>query len=320
MADHAGSSARRSRGPQHSRAPVLRAGRRLVGALVSVVLLSGLLVSSAFCWGSAAETTQQSAADLQPVPRLLPEGPLPPPVPPVQAVDAAAVGAGIDAAASRVGASVNAVVLDRWGRTLVQTSGAERPVLAASLVKLFVVQRLLDRAGPAGWSAATLHRMERAITISDDAAMSALWSVYDGAALVQDAVAAFGLTGTAPPAEPGQWGEATTSARDVARFLSALAAAPQAWDSSTLLGWMRATAPTAADGFDQTFGLFPEAGAAVKQGWMCCVDRRRQLHSAGVLADGRVVVVTAEVAVATSWDAAVAAVDGATEALLLGTR
>ncbi len=46
----------------------------------------------------------------------------------------------------------------------------------------------------------------------------------------------------------------------------------------------------AADGFDQRFGLFGAIqGAAVKQGWMCCVDGRRHLHSVGVL--GRTVVV-----------------------------
>jgi hypothetical protein len=279
--------------------------------------MAGLLVSSAFCWGSAAKTPPLPAARLESVPRIVRAGP--PPVPPLRAVDVAAVMAGVDAAASPVAASVDAVVLDHLGRTLLQTPGAEHPVLAASLVKLFVVQQLLARAGPAGGDAATLRRLERAITISDDAAMSALWSVYDGAALVQDAVVAFGLTGTAPPVVPGQWGEARTSARDVARFLSALAAAPGAVDSATLLGWMRLTTPTAADGFDQTFGLFAEAGAAVKQGWMCCIDRRRQLHSAGVLVDGRVVVVTAEMAATTTWSAAALAVDGVTEALLVGT-
>ena len=40
---------------------------------------------------------------------------------------------------------------------------------------------------------------------SDVGAMSALWSPFDGAALVRNASVAFGLTGTAPPDVPGQW-------------------------------------------------------------------------------------------------------------------
>ena len=111
----------------------------------------------------------------------------------------------------------------------------------------------------------------------------------------------------------------TTTATDLARFLSALDTAPGA---RTLLRWMRAAEPTAADGFDQQFGLFTEAagaGVAVKQGWMCCVDRRRQLHSAGVMADGRVVVVLGDASSAVSWPALRRTVDGAAVALLTGT-
>jgi hypothetical protein len=291
----------------------------VVGGLLSAVLIAGLLVSPVLCWGSAAHTTSSPAADLTPVPRVLREDTSR--VPPARVVDVAAVVAAVEAAAASASASVDAVVLDARGRTLVQTSGADRPVLSASLVKLFVVQQLLARAGPAGWDATTLGRMERAVTVSDDAAMNELWTAYEGPALVRDAVAAFGLTGTAPPAVPGQWGQATTTARDVARFLSAQTGVPAAEEAAALLlDWMRAAAPTAADGFDQMFGLRPGSGAAVKQGWMCCVDGRRQLHTAGVLADGRVVVLLAEAGVSTTWGETAAAVDGATAVLLSATR
>ena len=113
------------------------------------------------------------------------------------------------------------------------------------------------------------------------------------------------------------------TAADLARFLSALALNPAAPDSATLLGWMRAAAPVAADGFDQTFGLLSgSVGAAVgaKQGWMCCLGGRRHLHSAGVLGDGRVVVVLGEMPSRTTWRDAAAVLDGVTAALEAGTR
>jgi hypothetical protein len=66
-------------------------------------------------------------------------------------------------------------------------------------------------------------------------------------------------------------------------------------DSALLLDWMRSTAPIAADGFDQGFGLFGAGNgeAAVKQGWSCCLDGIRVLHSAGVL-DGVAVALLAQ--------------------------
>ena len=293
--------------------------RLLVGAALSGALVVGLLVGPELRWWDAARPPVPVAQAADPVTWPLREGP---PVPPVRPVDATTVLRGVDAAAGAVAGSVAAVVVDPFGRVLLATPDADRPLPSASLVKLLVVQQLLARTSPAGWDAITLRRMERAITVSDDGAMSFLWGAYDGPALVQAAVAQFGLTGTGPPAEVGQWGEATTTASDVARFLSALAASETAADSATLLGWMRALAPTAVDGFDQTFGLLSGvagAGVAAKQGWMCCVDGRRQVHSVGLLADGRVVVVLGDAPAGTTWARVIAAVDAATEVLVAGT-
>jgi hypothetical protein len=87
---------------------------------------------------------------------------------------------------------------------------------------------------------------------------------------------------------------------------------------------MQSTTATAADGFDQAFGLLAaDAGStgavAAKQGWMCCLDDRRQLHSAGVLADGRVVVLLGEFPAGTSWTDARAALDAAAAAAITGS-
>nr|WP_275586434.1 serine hydrolase [Geodermatophilus normandii] len=159
--------------------------------------------------------------------------------------------------------------------------------------------------------------MERAIVRSDDGAMSVLWDRHDGAALVTAAAAGAGLTATAPPAVAGEWGEATTSAADVATFLAGLATTSGSAPAAPLLGWMQTTTATAADGFDQVFGLLQgAAGVAAKQGWMCCVDGRRQLHSAGVLPDGRVVVLLGDFPTSTSWARARSALDAAAVAVL----
>jgi uncharacterized protein YfiM (DUF2279 family) len=315
MARPAGPRPRRL--PGRARALGMLRGRRRAGVSAIGVLVVAALVSPLLCWGSTATPSSRETAAVTPVPWQLREGRVE--VPPVRAVDAPAVLSSVEAAASAVSAAVQAVVVDAQGRTLVQTPEADRPLLTASLVKLLVVQQLLARSAREPLDPRLERLMQRAITGSDDQAMNVLWDAYGGERLVRDAVRTFGLTGTAPPEVPGQWGEATTTATDLARFLSALDTAPGA---RTLLRWMRAAEPTAADGFDQRFGLFTEAagaGVAVKQGWMCCVDRRRQLHSAGVLADGRVVVVLGDASSAVSWPALRRTVDGAAVALLTGT-
>jgi hypothetical protein len=245
-----------------------------------------------------------------------------PPLPPeaVQARLTAVADAG-----ARAGGTVRVVVIGPDGREQLAGPGADDPVLTASLVKLLVVQQLFARqaAGQLSLSGNDLALMERAVTASDDDAMSLLWSRFRGAELVTAAAAEFGLTGSGPPAVPGQWGEAVTTARDTAVFLAALDRHLPAADLATMTGWMRSTTGTARDGFDQRFGLLsPTAGtagpAAAKQGWMCCIGRQRQLHSAGILADGRTVVLLGEFPTGTSWARAREALDAAARGAVNG--
>ena len=311
--------------PASSRASPPRGAARWLrpaGAALSALLVAALLVSPVFCWAGAAESV--SAAAVEPVPRPLREPPDALEGRPEAGVDVAEVLDEVAAAATGARGRLAVVVLDADGRPVVRSPEADRPVYAASLVKLLVVQQLLAReaAGLVTLDPGTRQAMEQAITASDDGAMNLLWDAHDGAALVRAAAADFGLTGTAPPAEPGQWGQATTTASDVARFLAMLADAPEGSDSAVVLGWMRAATAIAADGFDQTFGVLSggvDGGVAAKQGWMCCVDGYRQLHSVGVLADGRVVVLLAEAPGSSSWGQLAQAVDGATSALVAGT-
>ncbi|SFK71463.1 serine hydrolase [Geodermatophilus ruber] len=195
---------------------------------------------------------------------------------------------------------------------------ADRPFPTASLVKLFVAENLLHRArtGAITLTSRDFARMQDMIRRSDDPATSAFWSRFGGEQMVRDVAARYGLTGTAPPRVQGEWGETTTTARDLARFLSLLPVQADPADAAALTVWMRTATPVAADGFDQRFGILgsvPEL-PAVKQGWMCCVGGRRHLHSVGVLGH-RVVVLLSEVPRSVGYDTARSALAAAAAAI-----
>jgi hypothetical protein len=174
-----------------------------------------------------------------------------------------ATGLGVRAADART-ARTSAATADN-GRA------AARPFPTASMVKLFVAEDLLHRArtGRLALRPGDADLLRRMIISSDDPAASTLWVRYDGERAVRDVARRYGLTGTAPPAIPGQWGRTMTTARDLARFLSLLPVVAHPADADRLLGWMREATPAGADGFDQRFGLFGASeDVAVKQGWM----------------------------------------------------
>ncbi|SFN90882.1 Beta-lactamase enzyme family protein [Geodermatophilus obscurus] len=274
--------------------------------------------------GDAAGRSVAGAATLPPAPdtaedRLLRVG-TPGPRASSPPVDAAAVLAAVEAAATAAGGSIALAVVGTDGTPLVTSPDAGDPVYTASLVKLLVVGRLLalEATGAVALTDGDRSLMERAIVRSDDPAMSVLWDRWGGAALVTDTASAAGLTGTGLPAVPGQWGEATTTAADVAGLLARRDAVLGPGPAAILLDWMRATSPTAADGFGQDFGLLagdPAGTVAAKQGWMCCVRGTRQLHSAGVLPGGQVVVLLGDFPSGTSWGRARTALDTAAAAV-----
>lgn len=218
------------------------------------------------------------------------------------------------------GASIRAAEA-RAARMAAASAGnaaADRPFPTASMVKLFVAEDVLHRArtGALALRPDDAGLLQEMIRSSDDPAASALWVRYGGGQMVSDVARRYRLTGTAPPARPGQWGETTTTARDLARFLSLLPTVAHPDDAAAILAWMRAATPLAADGFDQRFGVFGTAPAesAVKQGWMCCVGGNRHLHSVGVVGK-RVVVLLSEVPRDTGYDDARAALTAAAGAI-----
>jgi hypothetical protein len=197
-------------------------------------------------------------------------------------------------------------------------SNADRPFPTASLVKLFVAEDILHRArvGLVPLTEEDLVLLQDMIQRSDDAAASRLWVRYGGGRMVADVAARYGLTGTAPPATPGQWGSTITTARDVGCFLARLPGVAHPADARALMVWMRTVTPVAADGFDQRYGLLGTVPGlpAVKQGWMCCLGGKRHLHSVGVVGP-RVVVLLSEVPRSVGYGAGAAALSAAAAVL-----
>ena len=175
---------------------------------------------------------------------------------------------------------------------------AQRPFPSASMVKLFLAEDVLRRAraGTVVLSPQDRQLLAAMIRSSDDPAASEVWVRFDGPRTVRAVAIRYDLTGTSPPARPGQWGQTMTTARDLARFLALLPVLAHPDDAAQLMEWMASATPIAADGFDQRFGMFGAVSGrpAVKQGWMCCVGGFRHLHSVAVVGT-RVVVLLSQV-------------------------
>ncbi|MEU4802625.1 hypothetical protein [Actinosynnema sp. NPDC023587] len=222
---------------------------------------------------------------------------------------AAAVARAVDGGA---GVDLAVAVLDLSTGT---TAGhrADVPFHTASLSKLLVAVDLLA-AGEV--DDGDRDRLHRALSDSDDEAMNELWTAHDGIGAVERVAGLAGLTATHAPADPAQWGDVEMSADDLVRLyryvLTRLPEAARAFVVEAL-----SSAPdTAADGFDQAFGLLtPDVGGYAKQGWMWYYPTDLYLHSAGVVGD-RYVVALLSVQSSTAPDDARGHLDDIAHALL----
>jgi hypothetical protein len=170
-------------------------------------------------------------------------------------------------------------------------SGA-RQFFSASLVKLIVVVDMLDRRRLEGMaiSDADLRLVARALSASDDGAMNALWGKFDGVGAIGRVAGRIGLTATKAPGDPSQWGETLVTAGDFVRIYQHILVNMPPEDRAVIVNALAATAQTAADGFDQFFGLLGQGASPhvyAKQGWVSYRPARLFLHSAGVVHDDR---------------------------------
>jgi hypothetical protein len=194
------------------------------------------------------------------------------------------------------GAEYGVAVLDRsTGRLTVGAEGAVA-FYSASVVKLFTVVDILHRmqTGDATLTADQRTQIRRALRLSDNQAMTALWNAFGGPRTLTELVPLAGLRDTRPPAQPAEWGETALSPRDVtAVYRYALTALAPA-NRDLLLTSLATPGTISSGGFDQSYGVLRRpglSGAVGKQGWM--VDRGNlYLHTSGAVGqDHRYVIV-----------------------------
>ena len=183
-----------------------------------------------------------------------------------------------DAAGEGITQSIS--VVDRRTGELVADRGGGRQYISESIVKLFTAAYYLVQADghPDGTMRQTLTSM---IENSDDDIESDLWNTD----IVPSMAARYGLSDTAngPKTGPDEWGWELITADDETRFLAELTNDPVV--APVVLNAMAHSAPTAADGTDQSFGLNALTGDhGSKQGWTDAGAEwaeRAQIHSVG---------------------------------------
>jgi hypothetical protein len=263
--------------------------------------LAAALVAAALVGGCARADAPPPAAAPVPVATTPPRTTTPSPTTTASAPTPSRAQAAVDATApaerERRGVTLGVAVLDRTTGQVTTNGEADTPLRTASVAKLFTVVDVLTRraAGQATVTPSDEQRIRRALSLSDDEAMNGLYSRFGGPEGIERVASLLGLTATSPTDRAGQWGETRTSARDVATLYDFVLTRLAPADRDLVLNSLEAAPATAADGFDQGFGLLDPARrgtAAAKQGWLCCLQSSVDLHSAGLPdAEGRYVVV-----------------------------
>lgn len=188
---------------------------------------------------------------------------------------------------SSAGTEFGAAVLDRTTGQLDAGANGGTPFYSASVVKLYTVVSILHRVetGEVTLSADEAGDIQRALSLSDDEAMDALWTSFGGPDTVTQAIELAGLTDSSPPDDPSQWGEALISARDVVNLYNFVLTSMTPASRDMIMNDLQNAQDTGADGFDQAFGLLEPpraADVAAKQGWMW-YGSDLYLHTTGTL-------------------------------------
>ncbi|WP_145982277.1 hypothetical protein [Rhodococcus sp. MTM3W5.2] len=157
---------------------------------------------------------------------------------------------------------------------------------AASLAKLFIADDYLHRRA-ATWAASDGEMLAGVVSMlatSDDGAAELLWTLGGGPAVVERVAERYSLSATSAD---GAWWDTTVTAADIARYYDGLLSGRGGLTAPArqiMIAGLQATAPVAADGFDQDFGVWATVerwgGPGLKQGWMTTGDRTIR-HSTG---------------------------------------
>ncbi|GAA3431937.1 hypothetical protein [Kutzneria kofuensis] len=232
------------------------------------------------------------------------------------------IGELVDKAVNSVvpGTRVSVLAVDTDSDQPVASYDATTPMYTASVVKLLIAIDVLHSQNwaPDDATAATLEQM---ISYSDDDIADDLWDEDGGNSIVPRMASLIGLTGTQPPDDPTQWGEATMSAQDVVKTYQFIQDDIPAPAQDVLMTGMTKAAATAADGFQQYFGIpngLPGSSWAIKQGWMLLMSTT-VLDTTGMVGLGPTmpyaVAIMTELPAGTSWTAGTNAVTAGAAAL-----
>jgi hypothetical protein len=213
----------------------------------------------------------------------------------------------LDIVAAGGKSDVGVAVLDLQTGQVISQEG-DQPFYSASLSKLILAVDALQQP----LSADDQDLIHRALSASDDEAMDVLWTRFDGMDAIGRVAAEAGLTGTHAPEDPSQWGEVVITADDMVQLYRYILASPA---RDTIVAALSSAPPTAADGFDQAFGLLGVTGAYAKQGWMYYLPSDVYLHSAGVL-DNRYAVAVLTTSPTGNWTTARQSINAVSQALL----
>lgn len=288
---------------------------RINARAVACLVLTGLLVALA---GGAARVTAGLVHPADPVAAPVTTPPIPLPV---DQETRASVRTELDpatvtAAVQEVerAATVGALVVDRASGAELLAINSDRQFRSASLVKLLIAIDVLGGPNSPKWR----DRTEVMLRLSDDDIASALWSIGQGPAIVERTSQRIGLTGTAPPRIPGQWGDVLVTPRDVGEIYEYVMTELPDADRALIVDALTRTPRQASDGFDQYFGI-PDGLAgpwAIKQGWSNSATDI-VLHTSGLVgADWRyVVVVLTEHPRSVNWRTAARSVTAGAKAL-----
>ncbi|CCQ16903.1 putative uncharacterized protein [Rhodococcus sp. AW25M09] len=222
------------------------------------------------------------------------------PFPDMQKVDGVALEARIPmaiASAQARGADVDFALLDRDTGSY-YSSNADVQVETASVSKLFIADEMMFRAQAENRpvSADELNIMTDMLELSDDNAAYTLWYRYGSSEIISAVTARYALKSTTPPSDD-QWYNTETTPSDLVGYYAGLLNGSGGLNTAStdvIVGMLRRSAPIAADGYRQHFGIVDglpgDSVHAVKQGWMCCVsDRWVHLSTGTIGADNRYV-------------------------------
>lgn len=189
-----------------------------------------------------------------------------------QAVDASV------AAATNNGVRQSISVVDRLTGENVARNGGEQRYIGESIVKLFTAAYYLIKAN-GDPDPALSEQLREMIINSDDDIESALWNTDIVPAMAQRY--GLGNTSNGPRTGPDDWGWELITADDETQFLYKMSNDPLV--APLITEAMSHEAATAADGFDQHFGLNAIAGDhGSKQGWTDVGSTSPfQVHSVG---------------------------------------